>query len=82
MATAEVILERKGRDVVTVNKDATVLQVAQTMNEKRIGSVIVVDDGLVQGIFTERDILTRVVAAQKDPAATPVGEVMTTPTAC
>ncbi len=82
MATAEILLERKGRDVVTVGKDATVLEVAQRMNEQRIGAVIVVDNARATGIFTERDILTRVVAAQRDPATTRVSEVMTTPMAC
>ncbi len=45
--------------------------------EARIGGVLVRDgDGTVQGIFTERDVLRRVVADQLDPASTPVSDVM------
>jgi CBS domain-containing protein len=79
---AEAILERKGRDVITVEKDTTVLDVARIMNDNRIGAVIVVSGERVLGVFTERDILTRVVAAQANPAKTLVADVMTTPMAC
>lgn len=82
MATAGALLEHKGRDVVTVRKEASVLEVAEIMNDERIGAVIVVSGERALGIFTERDILTRVVAARLDPADTPVGGVMTTPMAC
>ena len=82
MVTAEDCLGRKGHDVVTVEKGASVLKVAGIMNDKRIGAVIVVSGERALGIFTERDILTRVVAAKRDPAETLVGDVMTTPMAC
>lgn len=82
MATAQTVLDRKGVDVQTIDKDASVLDAARRMNDKRIGALIVVGADKVLGIFTERDLLMRVVAKQLDPAQTPVHQVMTTPMAC
>ncbi len=82
MPTAESLLKRKGSHVVTVDKDVSALDAAKTMNDHRIGAVIVVSGDQALGIFTERDILCRVVATQLDAAATKVSDVMTTPMAC
>lgn len=79
MATVQDVLDIKGPDVVTLDAGATVLDAAQRMNERGIGGVVVMDAGAVVGIFTERDILRRVVAKRRDPARTAVREVMTTP---
>jgi CBS domain-containing protein len=49
------------------------------MNERGIGSVVVTDDNGVVGIFTERDMVRRVVAKQRDPLTTTVREVMSSP---
>jgi CBS domain-containing protein len=81
MLTAEALIEKKGRDVATVNRTDTVLQVAQEMNRRRIGAVVVRDGERVVGIFTERDILNRVVAACLPPDKTQVEQVMTSPMA-
>jgi CBS domain-containing protein len=51
--------------------------VAQMMAHRRAAVLIVDDEGRLAGIFTERDVLTRVVAAGRDPATVSVGEVMT-----
>jgi CBS domain-containing protein len=82
MATVREILARKGSHVFTIGPGATVLEAALLMNEHKIGSLVVIDDGRVVGIFTERDILQRVVGEQRDPARTRVGEVMTTEIVC
>lgn len=79
MATVQKILDHKGTAVVTCTPSDTVLDSARLMNEHRIGGVVVVDNGTVVGIFTERDVLRRVVATQRDPATTRLLEVMTTP---
>lgn len=64
--------------VVGVAPSDPVLAAAQRMAEDRIGSVLVLDEaGHLAGIFTERDVMVRVVAAGKDPQTTTVGEVMT-----
>ena len=82
MTNAQSILQKKGSDVATVDRKTTVLDAARTMNQRRIGAVVVADGDRVVGIFTERDILNRVVAAGKDPKTTRVEEVMTSPMAC
>jgi CBS domain-containing protein len=52
------------------------------MNEHKIGSLVVTDGGQVIGLFSERDILRRVVGEQRDPARTLVGDTMTTELVC
>ena len=79
MATLHDLLAQKGHEVIAVRPADTVLQVANLMNERNIGGVVVVDDGRLTGIFTERDVLRRIVAAGLDPATTRVGAVMSAP---
>lgn len=63
--------------LVTMSPMTPVSTAAREMTERRIGAVLVVDDGQLQGIFTERDALTRVLAPSRDPDTTPIAEVMT-----
>lgn len=81
MPTVRSVLTHKGSDVATVPADATVLEAARLMNDRHIGAVVVTEERRVVGIFTERDILRRVVAAEIDPATTFVTDAMTTPVA-
>jgi CBS domain-containing protein len=78
MATVREILARKGSRVVTASPTATILEAAQLMNARGIGAVLVLEAGALQGIFTERDLMRRVVAERRDPATTAVRDVMTT----
>ena len=55
----------------------TVLDVVQAMVDRNIGAVPVVNEGLLVGIFSERDLMRRVVAEGRDPGKTPLSEVMT-----
>ena len=73
----EELLEDKGALVHTIELNTTVWDAVQIMNDCRIGSLVVVDDSRPVGMFTERDILTRVIAACREPATTRVFEVMT-----
>ena len=82
MAQVRNILQKKGSQVWTIGTGATVLQAALLMNEHRIGSLVVIDQGRVVGIFTERDIMQRVVAERRDPATTTVGDAMTAEVFC
>lgn len=79
--TVQDILDRKGHKVVHIDADANVLDAAELMNQNRIGGLVVTRGEKVVGIFTERDILCRVVAAGRDPAQTRVYDVMTAPVA-
>ncbi len=72
-----VLLRRKGPEVHAVSPTATVLDAVEAMNRERVGALVVRDGEALVGMFTERDVLTRVVASGRDPAATPVGTVMT-----
>ncbi len=79
MAIIRDVLDRKGTEVATVAPETTVLDAANLMNQRRIGALCVVEGEKLVGVFTERDILTRVVSARLDPATTKVVEVMTAP---
>jgi CBS domain-containing protein len=81
MSTVQSVLAKKGGQVVTIGVADTALVAATLMNERAIGGLVVLDGGRVAGMFTERDILRRVVAMRRDPATTPVREVMTSPVA-
>ncbi len=74
--TIETLLAHKGRHVATTWKDATVTEAVRDMNRLSIGSLVVIERGRAVGIFTERDVLTRVVAPGRNPWTTKVGDVM------
>ena len=75
--TLEAVLASKGPALHYVIPEATVLDAVRKMNEEHIGAVLVCISGEMVGIFTERDVLCRVVDSDRDPAATRVVEVMT-----
>ncbi|HZF66501.1 MAG TPA: CBS domain-containing protein [Gemmatirosa sp.] len=81
MPTVRELIARKPTDgsVVAVASTDTVLAAAHLMNERGIGGVVVLEAGRLTGIFTERDVMRRVVAERRDPETTTVGEVMTSP---
>jgi response regulator RpfG family c-di-GMP phosphodiesterase len=69
--------------VVTVRCDETALVAAERMHANHIGSVVVLDrEGRLAGILTERDLLTNILAANRDPARTTADQVMTHPVTC
>lgn len=70
------ILEKKGTEIFSVSPTASVTDAVRRMNSESIGCLLVIDDGRTVGIFTERDVLTRVIEHGRDPATTQVSEVM------
>jgi CBS domain-containing protein len=70
------LLEEKSGALEAVGPRSTVLEAITLMNKRRMGSVLVMEGDRLVGIFTERDVLTRVVPQHLDPRRTPVGEVM------
>jgi CBS domain-containing protein len=82
MATVRDLLAVKGSHVLTISPDATVYDAAVLMNEHKIGSLVVLDEGRVRGIITERDILQKLVGERRDPTLTPVRDVMTIGVVC
>ncbi len=77
MQSVRELIAHKGGKVHSVPSSATVLDAARVMNEARIGAVVVLDSGMMVGILTERDILTRVVAREAEPSGTLAVQVMT-----
>ena len=73
------VLKGKSNVVYSVGPDATVTEAVRTMNANKIGSVLVTDRGWPVGVFSERDVLTRVVDAGRDPTITNIREVMSEP---
>ena len=65
--------------VETVEAKATVIEAVTIMNEHGIGCLVIVKDERPVGIITERDMLTRVLLEAKDPTATKVSQIMSTP---
>jgi CBS domain-containing protein len=70
------LLEQKGGAVRSVPTTVTVLEAVQEMNRHKIGSVLVMNGARLAGIFTERDVLLRVVGEELDPMTTPITKVM------
>jgi CBS domain-containing protein len=66
------------RDLYFVEPGQSVAEVARKMAELNIGAIVVLEAGQLRGVFSERDVLTRVVLERLDPDKTLVWEVMTT----
>lgn len=67
----------RSRSLVSVRPEQSVLEVAGVMADSHVGAVPVVDGERLVGIFSERDLLVRVVVPRRDPATVPVSAVMT-----
>jgi CBS domain-containing protein len=63
-------------DVVTIEPSASLVAAARLMHDANVGMLPVVDDGRVVGVITDRDIVVRAVACERDPAATRVGDCL------
>jgi CBS domain-containing protein len=74
-----VLLRLARRPPVTVRRDATVLDAVRVMLDNMVGAALVLEDGRPVGVFTERDVMGKVVAERRDPATTKVIAVMTSP---
>ena len=75
--TIATLLEQKDGAVFTIPTTVTVAEAVHEMNAHKVGSVLVMNGLRLAGIFTERDVLRRVVGADIDPRFTPITKVMT-----
>lgn len=82
MPTAQDILTGKGNTVYSTSAETTVLDAVQRMNQHKLGALVVMNGPKMAGMFTERDVLRRIVGEQRDPSKTRVGEVMTREVIC
>jgi CBS domain-containing protein len=82
METVHDLLQAKPAGLVAVAADASVMQATVLMNDHAIGAVLVLEGRRLVGIFTERDVLRRVVVESRSPGFTKVRDVMTTDLVC
>ena len=82
MRKVKELLATRSQPVAAVGTQETVFEAAKKMKDRRIGALVVTDGASVVGIFTERDVLYRIVADGKDPKTTLIETVMTSPVAC
>ena len=75
--TARDILQEKGGQLVTISSEATVWQAVKIMTQNHVGSIVVVDEGRIVGIWTERDLTYRVVDNTFNPKTEQIGQSMT-----
>ena len=66
------------RELFSVDENESVCAVARRMADLHVGAILVVHDGELRGVFSERDLMTRVVIPGLRPETTPVGQVMST----
>lgn len=74
--TVNQILSTKGRNVYSIVSTFTVFEALRVMGEKNIGAVLVMDDGVLKGILSERDYARKIVLKDKSSKDTAVREIM------
>jgi len=77
MTTIAQLLNAKGDQIWSVEPKATIFEALEIMSEKEIGALLVMEDGKLKGIFSERDYARKVILKGKSSKETPVGELMT-----
>ena len=82
MAVVQDILAVKGEKIYTVGESITALEATRIMNAHKIGALVVTRGYMVVGMFTERDVLRRIVAENRDPENMSVKDVMTSGVLC
>jgi CBS domain-containing protein len=74
--TVNQILSTKGKEVYSIVSTITVFEALRVMGEKNIGAILVIEDGLLKGILSERDYARKIVLKDKSSKKTPVSEIM------
>ena len=82
MKTIKEILNAKGYDVATIGPDETVLDALKLMAELNVGSLVVMKEGKLIGVISERDYVRKVILKEGDPLANKVSEFMTKKVVC
>ncbi|MGD1276525.1 MAG: CBS domain-containing protein [Tepidisphaeraceae bacterium] len=82
MPTVADLLAVKGSRIYSISPTATVLEAVRRMNQHRVGALVVMCEGRIVGMFTERDVLRRVMAKMRLPEEISVAQVMTTEVIC
>ena len=74
-----VLMNKARKPPISVSRELTVMAAVRLMASQHIGAVLVLDEGRPAGIFTERDIMIKVVLEHRDPGRTPIAAVMSSP---
>ena len=78
MKLVQHLLDSKGRDVISIERDASVFDAIKLMADRAVGSLLVMDGDSLIGIVTERDYARKVILKGRSSEKTPVGDIMTT----
>ena len=78
MKLVQHLLDSKGRDIISITAEASVLDAIKLMAEKAVGSLLVMQGDELKGIVTERDYARKVIIKGRSSKSTEVGEIMTT----
>ena len=78
MKLVQHLLDSKGREIISIKADASVLDAIKIMADKAVGSLLVMQGDQLQGIVTERDYARKVIIKGRSSKSTEVGEIMTT----
>lgn len=71
------LLDSKGREIISIAQDASVLEAITMMADRSIGSLLVMEGAALKGIVTERDYARKVIVKGRSSKSTQVGEIMT-----
>jgi CBS domain-containing protein len=77
MATVRDMIRKKGKDIFTIAPEATVLEAIRLMAQHNIGALLVMTEGNVDGIVSERDCIRKVELEGRSSKDTPIAEIMT-----
>lgn len=82
MKTAQQILDHKGHDVWSIDPDSSVFDAIQQMADRGIGALVVIEDGKLVGLLSERDYARKIILSGKSSPKTPVREIMVRQVVC
>ena len=77
MKLVKQLLDTKGRDILSISPDASVLDAIKLMAEKAVGALVVMQDSALAGVVTERDYARKVILKGRSSKSTLVSEIMT-----
>ena len=72
------IREIMHKDIFSIDYESSIIDACKRFYRKQIGSLLVLEDGKLKGIITERDIISKVIILNKDPNETYVSDIMST----
>lgn len=78
MQTAEQLVSKKNKKILTIKEDTIVLDAIKAMNEIKVGSVFIERNGKIVGVWTERDLMNNTVLEDFDPATAKISDYMIT----